>query len=104
MLAQSALQADGDVERSAGRNGTPDTRHCDDGDILDLNVCGWLGNEHEALIQAVKQSLVCLDRALDSTVTVVADEVFRRHDDFLSRETAEDLGDNLVDGLFVAGL
>jgi hypothetical protein len=54
VLAQSALQADGDVERSAGRNGTPDTRHRDDGDILDLNVCGWLGNEHEALIQAVK--------------------------------------------------
>lgn len=76
MLAQSALQADGDVECSAGRNGTPDTRHRDDGDVLDLNVGGRLGNEHEALIQAVKQSFVCLNRALDSAVAVVADEVF----------------------------
>ena len=37
-------------------------------------------------------------------VTVVADEVLGGHDDLLSGQAAEDLGHDLVDGLFVVGL
>jgi hypothetical protein len=37
-------------------------------------------------------------------VAVVADEVLGGHDDLLSGQAAEDLGHDLVNGLFVVGL
>lgn len=53
VLTQSTLQANSDVEGSAGGNSTSNTRHCDNRDVLHLNVGRGLGNKHETLIQEV---------------------------------------------------
>lgn len=74
MLSQASLQADCDVKRSAGRNGTTHPRHGNDRNVLNLNVSGRLGDENQALIQEVEETLVRLDGALDPTVTVMAVE------------------------------
>lgn len=71
MLSHSALQANGDIERSAGRHSTADTRHGDDGDVLDLNIGGRLRDEHETLVQTEQKTFICLDRALDSAVPMM---------------------------------
>lgn len=72
VLTQSTLQANSDVEGSTGGNSTSNTRHCDNRDVLHLNVGRGLGNKHETLIQEVQKTLVGLDRTLDALVTVVA--------------------------------
>lgn len=61
VLTQSTLQANSDVEGSAGGNSASNTRHCDNRDVLHLNVGRGLGNEHETLIQEVQKTLVGLD-------------------------------------------
>ena len=72
MRSGVGLQGDCDIERSAGRHGAANARHSDDGNVLDLDVRGRLGNEDQALIQEVQETLVGLDGALDPAVTVVA--------------------------------
>jgi hypothetical protein len=75
VIAQATLQADGNVECSAGGNGTSDTGHGDDGDIIHLDVSRRLGNKHQTLIEEVQKTLVCLDRTLDTVVTMVAENL-----------------------------
>lgn len=104
VLSHSALQADGDIKRPTGRDSSADTGHGDNGDIFDLNVSGGFRDEHEALVQTEQETFVRLDRALDSAVSVMADEVFGWHDNLLPRQSSEDLRHHLVDRLFVARL
>lgn len=61
VLTQSTLQANSDIEGSAGGNSASNSRHCDNRDVLHLNVGGGFGNEHETLIQEVQKTLVGLD-------------------------------------------
>lgn len=72
VFSQASLQANCDIKCSAGRDGTTHTRHGDDRNVFNLNVSGRLGDEDQALIQEVEETLVRLDGALDSTVTVMA--------------------------------
>lgn len=72
VLAQAALQADGDIKRSTSGDSASDTRHGDNRDVLHLDIGRGLGYEHEALIQKVQKTLVGLDGALDAMVAVVA--------------------------------
>lgn len=53
VLTQTTLQANSDVKGSAGGNSASDTRHCNNRNVLQLNVGRGLGNEHETLIQEV---------------------------------------------------
>lgn len=104
MLAQSSLQTDCDIKSPARRDSTTHSRHGDHGDILYLHVCCRLGNKHETLVEKVQKTFVCLDRAFDSAMAVVTDEVFRRHDDFFTRQASENLCDDLVYRFLVSGL
>lgn len=71
MRSSVGLQGDRDVKRSTGRHRTAHTRHGDDSNVLNLDVGGRLGNEDQALIQEVQQTLVGLDGTLDTAVAVV---------------------------------
>lgn len=104
VLTQATLQADGDIEGSAGRNSAANTRHGHHRDVLELDVGGRLRDEHETLVQEVKRALVGFDGTLDTVVSVMADKVLGRHDNLLTCQSTENLGHNLVDGLLVVRL
>jgi hypothetical protein len=104
VLAETTLQANSDIERPASRHGTSNTRHRDHGNVLQLDIRGGFGDEDETLVQEIKQTLVGLDGALNSVVTVVAGEVLGRHDNLLAGQAAENLGHHLVNRLFVVWL
>lgn len=53
VFAHAGLQADRDIECPAGRHGTADSRHGDDGNVLNLNVRRRLRNEDQTLVQEV---------------------------------------------------
>ena len=53
VFSHTSLQANRDIKRSASRDGTTHTRHGNDGNVLNLDVSGRLGNENQALIQEV---------------------------------------------------
>lgn len=61
MLAQAALQADGDIKCSAGGNSASDTRHRDNRNVLHLDVSCRFRYEHETLIQEVQKALIGFD-------------------------------------------
>lgn len=101
VLAQTALQTNGNIECPTGRHGTPNTRHGDHRDVLDLNVGGRLRDKDKTLVQEIKQTLIGLDGALDTVMSVMAHKVLGRHDNLLAGQSTEDLGHHLVDRLFV---
>lgn len=104
VLTQTTLQADSDIEGSAGRDSAANTRHGHHRDVLELDVGGRFRDEHETLIQEVERALVGFDGTLDTVVSVMADEVLGRHDNLLARQPTENLGHNLVDGLLIVCL
>ena len=53
VLSHAPLEGDRDIECSTSRNGTADTRHGDEGDVLNLYVSGWFGDKDQALVQKV---------------------------------------------------
>lgn len=73
MFAQSILQSNCDVERTASGNSASNTRHGDHGNVFHLDVSCGLGNEHQTLIQEVQKTLIGLDRTLDTLVAMVAE-------------------------------
>lgn len=75
MLCHASLHCEGDIECSTRCHGTTDTRHGDRCDVVHGDVGCWLGNEHEGLVKAIQMALVGLDRALDTRLLVVTDEI-----------------------------
>lgn len=50
MFSHSPFKSHSDIECSASRYGTADTRHGDDGYILDLHVRRGFGYKHETFV------------------------------------------------------
>ena len=50
MLARVAFEGYCDVEGSAGGYGAADSRHDDDGDVVEGDVLGGFWDKHEALV------------------------------------------------------
>lgn len=72
MFTLPRLQCDGNVECSTRRDGTSNSRHGDDGDVFDLDVGCWFGDEHEGLVEAEEQAFIGFDGAFDAVHVVVA--------------------------------
>ena len=104
MLSQPTLQRDRNVKRPARRHGPTHPRHGDDLDVVERDVRGRLGYEHEALVETEQVSLVGLDGALDAGLLVVAAEILRGRHDLLAAQGSEDGGHGGVDGGLVVHL
>lgn len=72
VLALPRFQGDGYVECSAGGDGAANARHGDDGDVFDLDVGSWFGDEHEGFIEAEEETFVGFDGAFDTVHVVMA--------------------------------
>jgi hypothetical protein len=72
MLSHSVLEGHGDIERTTRRYSSANTRHLDNRDILDLDICRGLRDKHKALIEAKQKTFVCLDRAFHAAMAMVA--------------------------------
>ena len=66
VLSLTTLQSNGDIKCSTRRDGAAYPRHGNDGDVVERNVTGGLGNEHETFIETEEETFVCFDRAFDS--------------------------------------
>lgn len=74
------------------------------GNAVKWNVDGRLWHKQESLVQKEEMAFVCLERALDTRLLVVADKVAGRRGNLSARETLEDLGNNLVGRVLVVHL
>lgn len=103
MIAATAFCGDCDIKRSACGDGTANPRHDDDGDVVEGNVCGWFGDEHEALVQTEEMTFVGFDAAFDARLLMMTEEVFGWSDDFLPNQSAKDLSYDRVLRRFITG-
>ena len=104
MLYPPLLGHDGDIKGTAGTDGAANAAHHDYGDVVEGDVGGGLGDEHEGFVEAEEVAFVGFDAAFHAGLLMVRNKVFGRRDDLLACQATEDLSDDGVLGRFVSGL
>jgi len=91
MLPLASLQRDWNVESSTCWDSATDTRHSNDWDVVEWYITGRLRDEHKTFVETEEKTFVCFNRAFDSWLLVMADEILRGCYYLLPGQTAEDL-------------